>query len=406
MATIEGDETNNSLWGTDEADLMYGLGGNDKLRGGGGADTMFGGTGNDRYWVGSFSAGAGFDIVQESAGEGNDTVFASVSYVLPEHVERLTLLGTDDLDGTGNGADNRLVGNGGQNALYGLGGNDLLDAGKADGLSDLLQGGTGNDRYVVRDAFDFVSEAAGGGRDTVVVLGPYYSNSEHVERVFVRGPEESQVLGWSHGERIVVQGSAATDILGGGGNDLIRGGDGDDILRGDFATPFGPDPVYGVPGNDRLFSGDGSDVLIGGLGDDRLFAEAGDSLLIGGHVEFLSQPLPSDEHFSAGADRYVIKPSGETATVEATIADFSLDDGDWIDLRAVDADPSTPEDDAFVFRGLDGPTGEGGEIWLEDTGQGYRIVGTLADGADAGFSIFLDTQGLDVSQLTEAHFAL
>ena len=50
---------------------------------------MIGGAGNDTYFVDN----AG-DAVMESAGEGNDTVFASVNYGLTANVEILVLQGS------------------------------------------------------------------------------------------------------------------------------------------------------------------------------------------------------------------------------------------------------------------------------------------------------------------------
>ena len=72
------------LDGGEGADVLKGFGGNDILDGGDEADTMWGGTGDDIYAVDN----AG-DVVTEFAGEGSDTVWASIHYTLGDQVENL-----------------------------------------------------------------------------------------------------------------------------------------------------------------------------------------------------------------------------------------------------------------------------------------------------------------------------
>ena len=75
--------------------MLTGLGGNDTLNGGAGADTMIGGLGNDIYVVDN----AG-DVVDETGGDGTDTVQSSVTFSLSDAVraigdiENLTLTGS------------------------------------------------------------------------------------------------------------------------------------------------------------------------------------------------------------------------------------------------------------------------------------------------------------------------
>ena len=66
------------------------------------------------------------DVAVESADEGYDRVTASISYTLGDNIERLSLTGTADLNGTGNTLANRLDGNAGANTLNGGEGNDSL----------------------------------------------------------------------------------------------------------------------------------------------------------------------------------------------------------------------------------------------------------------------------------------
>ena len=100
---------------------IVGNGINNTLVGGAGNDTMIGGFGDDAYEV--TEAG---DIVIESAGQGNDTVYSYINtYTLTANVERLELQGSAVV-GTGNSGANTIVGNAGANYLNGGLGNDIL----------------------------------------------------------------------------------------------------------------------------------------------------------------------------------------------------------------------------------------------------------------------------------------
>jgi len=75
------------LMGTSTDDVLSGLEGNDYIDGCAGDITMYGGQGNDEYNV--YSQG---DTIIEYANEGNDSVYSSISYTLPDNVENLYLL--------------------------------------------------------------------------------------------------------------------------------------------------------------------------------------------------------------------------------------------------------------------------------------------------------------------------
>ncbi len=138
--TLSGNTLDNTLLGSSLANTLAGGAGNDVLDGGAGADAMLGGLGDDVYFVDN----AG-DVVIENAGEGRDTVVASLTYILAANVEDLLLSGTAAINGTGNALDNQLTGNGASNSLTGGAGNDVLTGGSG---NDLLDGGDGFDTAV------------------------------------------------------------------------------------------------------------------------------------------------------------------------------------------------------------------------------------------------------------------
>jgi len=269
---ILGNTGNNMLNGGSGNDWIEGGAGNDTLNGGTGADAMTGGTGDDTYIVDNTG-----DQVSELAGEGVDTVQASVSHTLSDNVENLTLTGSSSISGTGNSLNNVITGNNGSNTLRGLGGddtlignngNDTLDGGAG---ADTMSGGYGSDTYLVDDAGDVVTEGSVWGTDTVKASIDY-TLTDNVERLTLTGTENLDGTGNSLGN--IITGNTGNNVLDGkGGNDTINAGDGNDTLVGGDGNDSlngqaGDDQLSGDAGNDTLNGGTGADLMAGGTGND------------------------------------------------------------------------------------------------------------------------------------------
>lgn len=288
--TGTGNELANLLTGNLANNTLRGLDGHDTLQGGGGNDTLIGGTGDDTYEIDGLS-----DIVQETLGEGNDTVRASVSYRLGDHLENLLLTGALSINATGNASANTLTGNAANNLLDGQGG------------ADTLQGGAGDDTYIVDHVGDVLSELDNEGTDTVRSTVSYQLGAA-LENLTLTGLGSTNATGNSANN--VLTGNDAANVLdGGAGADTLVGGNGDDRYAvddaGDVVTELasgGSDTVSasvsyqlreqvenlvltgalninatgnadanvltGNTGANVLDGGAGADTMAGGLGDD------------------------------------------------------------------------------------------------------------------------------------------
>lgn len=201
--TLAGDDGNDALRGGAGADTLIGGAGADTLDGCLGADRLEGGAGDDTYYVDQLD-----DVVVEAVGGGYDRVIASINWTLGTEVERLSLSGTANLNGTGNGLANRLDGNTGANRLNGGEGNDSLYGGVGNDTliggagADMLDGGAGADRLeggVAADRFYFRSAVEANG-DVIIDF-----NGAEWDRIDLRAIDANpmlagdQAFAWSGG---------------------------------------------------------------------------------------------------------------------------------------------------------------------------------------------------------------
>ena len=231
-----------NLTGSAQADQLTGNAGANTIDGGGGADQMTGGDGNDTYIVDD----AGDTIVEaDNSGLGGiDTVRASVSYALAANLENLVLLGSANINATGNSKGNNITGQRRQQRARRRAG------------SDTMTGGGGDDFYVVNVTSDVVVEVAGGGTDTIQSLASRTLEAE-VENLTLAGTSAINATGNALAN-VLTGNDAINTLTGNDGDDTLRGFGGDDILRGNN----GADTLDGGTGADQMTGGDGNDFYV------------------------------------------------------------------------------------------------------------------------------------------------
>ncbi len=187
--TINGFNGRDTLTARNTNDLLDGGRGNDKLKGNGGNDTLQGGSGKDNL----------------NGGSGDDTLYGG--------------RGNDKLQGaTGN---DTLYGGSGRDNLKGGKGDDTLTGGKG---KDILTGGVGADKF----DFNFVNESpAGGNRDKIVDFK--WQEGDKIDLSTI----DANVNWWAFGDQAFGAGqlsyNAATGVLHA---DVIGGSDLEILLVG------------------------------------------------------------------------------------------------------------------------------------------------------------------------------
>jgi len=267
---IKGNDADNFLRGGTGVDTIEGGGGNDTLYGrtaadalsDGVADHLAGGEGDDAYYV------DGDDEVVELAGEGEDTIYASLTYTLPDNVENLTSLNNYTLTFlTGNAQDNVLTG-----GLFGNG--NVFDGGAgADTMISPAGGGT----FYVDNVDDVIVSGTGfntGSTATAIVYSTIdWTLGANLTNLTLTGAAKS---GTGNDRANDVLGNTQDNVLhGNAGSDTLIGYSGDDTLYGDD----GNDVLAGVEGDDKLYGGSGDDTLNAGLGSDQVDGGAGDDTI-------------------------------------------------------------------------------------------------------------------------------
>jgi Ca2+-binding RTX toxin-like protein len=270
--TINGDYTNDDIYGYGGNDYLDGKLGNDRIWGGDGADRLLGDAGNDSLW-----GDAGNDTI--SGGIGDDMLYGGI--------------GDDRM--WGDAGSDRLWGGDGNDQIqtngvefdiaYGGNGNDTLTG----AANDLLYGESGNDIFVA----ELPSNApptthmgstynGGSGSDTLKLSMSHtdltlkwYVIGDTINYVSQNTDYDNQRLSSYSGiERIEINGTTGVIYHGGYILDGRPSSEGRTVIgsnssKDEFFGGYGNDHLDGRGGNDVFEGGEGTNILVGGAGRDE-----------------------------------------------------------------------------------------------------------------------------------------
>ena len=367
--TDYGSTTKDSITGTEQAELIYALGGNDTVIALGGNDNLYGGDGDD-----ILNGGKGNDFID--GGNNKDTVIfygPLAAYNISYDAASLTFTTNHSLAGSYNDGIDQIInaevfnftdtankgkakatfnvltngntaatltGTSARDMIYSGSGNDTLD-GKAG--ADIMVGGIGNDIYYVDSIQDIIVEKANEGND-FVYSSISYTLGDNLESLALLGSAKINATGNSANN--FIYGNKGNNVLNGlSGDDEMSGGAGNDTYHVDsytYLTFFAPiesggdkvieianngtDTIIYSASNDifqiydhvenftmagtnsiRVLGNSANNAIIGGANNDVILGGAGKDTLTGG----------------LGSDRFLYQNlSDSNAANRDTIRDF------------------------------------------------------------------------------------
>ncbi len=200
--------------------------------------------------------------------------------------------------------------------LFGLGGGDLLVS-SADGLGDILEGGEGDDRYLIWDStLDTIIDSSGidGIVASIGIDLRNYTGIENAEQLFEWGGRQ---LHGNGADNTLTDRGGSNALFGEAGSDHLIGAGGDDILNGGT----GQDLLDGGAGRDRFDFSSIGDTPAGALTRDTIsdFEQGRDTLNLGRMDA--STLLSGNQAFAFIGDAAFTSTAGQLRFVQSTAPD-------------------------------------------------------------------------------------
>jgi Ca2+-binding RTX toxin-like protein len=293
---IIGTDLENTLNGTNAADLILALGGNDTVNGNDGDDCLFGNDGNDTITGGNgvdkILGGDGDDVVRLNAAEGQ----------------------FDRVDG-GDGTD-EVRGNGGNVLVF----DNFGFNGQYVNFELLTNGARGVAGNANTNTLNFTGVALFTGQPTL----PGVSGQDGNDTITASDQTDNIAYSGGNGDDTLIGQARNDNLQGGDGSDSIIGGDGNDTISGGTQQVVGiNDTIDAGLGNDliTLNNRDGEfDIVDGGGGTDTIAGNGGNDLFFnnfGANGQYLNiEVLTNGTRGAYGnANANVLDMSGVALTV-------------------------------------------------------------------------------------------
>ncbi len=289
--------------------------GNDKVNTGNGNDMIYGGSGNDHIEsTGGYNiifAGDGDDIVKDENGASDITLGMGNGYT------DITLGKGNDKAYVGNG-NNKIRGNEGNDYIEAKDGDNFIDAGEGNDIVKVGNGGNsiylgeGNDKLYAGSGYNIINTEFGnniietGGGDNVIIAGDgrnKITTGNGNNTIYVGADNDKIYTGLGDDEIKAKSGNNRIETSG--GNNKIFGGIGIDTIL----TGYGNDEIYADGKNSKTGNRDyintkgGDNKVYGGLGNDEISTGNGNDYIFGGEG--------NDYIFSGGGENYVYGDEGD-----------------------------------------------------------------------------------------------
>ncbi|VIO77515.1 beta strand repeat-containing protein [Bradyrhizobium ivorense] len=358
------------IFGGDGNDILVTGSGADKFFGNDGEDFMNGGGGIDELNYAALGRDINIDlnitVAQNTGGAGFDTV-----------------LNIENVVG-GSGWDS-IHGNTVSNYLIGGEGNDKLFGGE--GAANTLQGGTGNDTYLVEAAGDTIVEFVNEGIDSVQTPLTSFTLAANVENLTHVG--SSNFTGVGNALNNIMTGGSGNDYLVGfGGNDTFIDGAGANTFQGGTGND-----IYAVQSNaDTVteFVGEGTDQVQTFLSsytlapnvEQLVFIGSSDHTGVGNAIanNFTGGAGTDTWTGAGGTDVYNFRTSGNGLDI---VTDFNADNANAAEHDHIDLTGR-----GLNFASLAVTTVAGGVVVGIPGGDAVFLQGVSAGAVDAGDFFF------------------